>query len=287
VSRVPVTALALAAALVGLIGATVWPHRTGAALSPAVDAEDGVGIRLTPLSPEVRRLRVRAEAGDAGAQLALGNAYEAGDGVPRNGARALGWYRRAAGRGHVDAQVSLALLYLDGHHVMRDPAQAVTWLQRAAGAGNAFAQHTLAGLLESGDPPVMPEPVAAARWYRAAAEQGYAPAQLALGRLLEEGRAVMLDVRQAAAWYRRAADQDLVDAQIRLGLLFRRAELGPDLVEAHVWFNLAASRFKSLAQYASAARLRDEVAPLLTEAEQLEAFRRATAWQDTLGMAGR
>ena len=37
----------------------------------------------------------------------------------------------------------------------------------------------------------------------------------------------------AASWYRRAADQDLVEAQIRLGSLYRRAELGPDLVEAH------------------------------------------------------
>ncbi len=78
-----------------------------------------------------------------------------------------------------------------------------------------------------------------------------------------------------------------MDAQLRLGALYRGAELGPDLVEAHVWFNLAASRFTSLDQHAAASRLRDEVASRLTEAERLEAYRRATAWQDTTGMAGR
>lgn len=286
VLRARVTTVALAALLAGVIGTTVWPHRLDI---PSAAGDAGNGVRVGPAvsSPAVLLLRAQAEAGDVEAQLALGNAYEAGDGVREDPVRAMGWYRRAARRGHVEAQVSLALLYLDGRHIPRDPARAVEWLRRAAGTGDVFAQHTLAAVLESGDEQVPPDPAAAAGWYRRAAEQGYAPAQLSFGRLFEEGRAVPRDVRQAAEWYRRAADQDLVDAQIRLGALYRRPELGPDLVEAHVWFNLAASRFKSLEQYATAARLRDEVAPLLTEAERLEAFRRATAWQDTTGMAGR
>ncbi len=270
----------LAAVLAGVIGSTVWAHR-------ACGVEDIAGAASAALPRDVVRLRARAVAGDAGAQLALGNAYDAGDGVPQDVARAIEWYRRAATRGHVEAQVSLALLYLDARQVPRDPARAVEWLERAAGRGDAFAQYTLGGVLESGDEQVPPDLVAAARWYRRAAEQDYAPAQLSLGRMYEDGRVIPRDVRQAADWYRRAANRDLVDAQIRLGALYRRPELGPDLVEAHVWFNLAASRFKSVEQYATAARLRDEVAPLLSEAELLEAFRRATAWQDTIGMAGR
>jgi TPR repeat protein len=201
--------------------------------------------------------------------------------------QAVRWYRRAAAQSNVDALTSLGLLHLDGDGVPRDARVAAAWLRRAAEQRSGFAQYTLAGLLESGDEGVPADLEAAAAWYRMAADGGYGLAQLALGRLFEDGRVVARDVRQAAVWYRRAADQDLVEAQIRLGALYRRDELGPDLVEAHTWLNLAASRFKSADQYVRAARMRDEVARSLTEAQLLEAFRRATAWQDTTGMRGR
>jgi TPR repeat protein len=285
VPRLSICAAAVTAALAVLIGTTVWPHRTRPPVQDAAGRR--VGVEPTALERDVRRVHARAEAGDADAQAALGNAYEAADGVPRDPVRAARWYRRAASRGHVDAQVSLALLLLDGRDGPRDVAGAAAWLQRAAERGSAFAQHALGEILEAGRDGVRAQPDAAAHWYRRAAEHGYGPAQVSLGRCYEEGRALPRDLREAAAWYRRAADQDLVDAQIRLGALYRRAELGPDLVEAHVWLNLAASRFKSTDQFVTASRMRDEVARSLSEAQLLEAFRRATAWQDTTGMAGR
>lgn len=268
------TAALLSGATLAVLAGTVWPNRLQT-------------VSSMELLPEARRLVAAAESGDSGAQVALGNAYDGGQLLARDVRQAMRWYRRAATQGNVDAQTSLGLLYLDGDSVPRDARLAAAWLRRAAEQESAFAQYTLAEILESGDEGVRARPLEAVDWYRRAAEQGYGPAQLSLGRLFEDGRDVPRDLRQAASWYRRAADQDLVEAQIRLGSLYRRAELGPDLVEAHVWLNLAASRFKSTDQFATASRMRDEVARSLDEAQLLEAFRRATAWQDTVGMAGR
>ncbi len=63
-SRFIVVAAALAVALTGVIGATVWPHRQGLPV-PADPPHQAT------LASEWLRLRARAEAGDAAAQLAL------------------------------------------------------------------------------------------------------------------------------------------------------------------------------------------------------------------------
>src|SRR5689334_22884384 len=83
-----------------------------------------------PRDAQLERLRARAEAGDPDAQVVLGGLYEVGDGVERDGARAIAWYRKAAERGHAEAQLNLGTLYLDGAGVRRDPAAAVRVLRQ-------------------------------------------------------------------------------------------------------------------------------------------------------------
>ena len=48
---------------------------------------------------ELEWTRFQARMGDAEAEAELGRRYEEGDGVPRNPARAVAWYRRAIGNG--------------------------------------------------------------------------------------------------------------------------------------------------------------------------------------------
>ena len=69
----------------------------------------------------VQRWCKAAEQGDADAQFNLGAAYREGDGVPKDAAEAVRWYRLAAEQGHAGAQGSLGVAYQNGEGVPRDP----------------------------------------------------------------------------------------------------------------------------------------------------------------------
>ena len=83
-----------------------------------------------------------AERGNAVAQLLLGDMYANGEGVPRDEAQTVTWYRKAAEQGIADAQNNLGGMYANGEGVPRDEAQAVTWSRKAAEQGHAGAQLT-------------------------------------------------------------------------------------------------------------------------------------------------
>jgi TPR repeat protein len=97
----------------------------------------------------------KATAGDAAAQLLLGDLYAAGSGptrTPRQATedykQAAEWYRKAAEQGNAAGQIRLAALYRDGKGVEHDMAQAAAWYRKAADQGDVSAQGTL-GLLYS------------------------------------------------------------------------------------------------------------------------------------------
>jgi TPR repeat protein len=54
--------------------------------------------------------RKAARRNDVGALFMMGRAYEYGEGVRSNAARALGWYARAARLGDEEARVALSQL---------------------------------------------------------------------------------------------------------------------------------------------------------------------------------
>ena len=63
------------------------------------------GGALAQTPADIAGLRVKANAGDAAAQLDFGITYVLGQGVPQDYAQAVAWYRKAAdqeiGRAHV------------------------------------------------------------------------------------------------------------------------------------------------------------------------------------------
>src|SRR4051812_37423495 len=75
----------------------------------------------------VRLLRQAAEGGDGTAARALGYAYDVGNGVPRDTAAALTWYRHAAKMGDTVAATNIATVYRD----QGDLRRAHRWLLRA------------------------------------------------------------------------------------------------------------------------------------------------------------
>ena len=74
---------------------------------------------------DLATLRQEAEKGNAKAQLGLGACYARGNGVPKNLAEAVKWYRKAAEQGEVAAQVILGCQYGKGEGVERDATEAV------------------------------------------------------------------------------------------------------------------------------------------------------------------
>lgn len=75
----------------------------------------------------------RAEAGDADAQVIVGEIYERGMGTAPDYAKAAEWYRKAAEQGNEKAQTNLGYLYEQGLGVKQDMVAAINWYRKAAG----------------------------------------------------------------------------------------------------------------------------------------------------------
>ena len=153
----------------------------------ASDAErGGMPAQLArPIPPAFKLgdLLQMAESGNAEAQWALGVVYRRGEGVPRDHAEAVKWYRLAAEQGHARAQNNLGVRYHKGEGVPKNDAEAVKWYRRAAEQGHAAAQYNLGERYSEGDEGVSQDYAEAVKWYRRAAGNGYAKAEIALERL--------------------------------------------------------------------------------------------------------
>ena len=130
----------------------------------------GLGACTSPPSHDVRtleQLTEMAQAGDPGAQTALGQAYEKGLGVRASIDQALRWFERASKGGDPFAPFRIGALYERGIGVEQDYAEAAHWYRIAAERGNDTAQASLAHLYEHGLG-VPQDYDAAIYWYEAA-----------------------------------------------------------------------------------------------------------------------
>ena len=96
-------------------------------------------------------LLVQANGGDAAAQVAVGESYQVGKGVPKDLQQAAAWYQKAADKKDIAGELHLAALYRDGGKgFARDMAQAAEWYRRAADQGEVEAQATMGTLYSMG-----------------------------------------------------------------------------------------------------------------------------------------
>ena len=61
--------------------------------------------------------------------------YANGEGVLKDDAEAVRWYRLAAEQGYAGAQNNLGLMYANGEGVLKDAAEAVRWYRLARRPG--------------------------------------------------------------------------------------------------------------------------------------------------------
>jgi hypothetical protein len=102
--------------------------------------------------------------------------YLNGDGVPKNDAEAVRWFRLAAEQGYAIAQNNLGRMYRNGDGVPENDAEAVKWFRLAAEQGIAIAQSNL-GFTYANGFGVPQNNFMAYVWWSVAAAQGNEPAR--------------------------------------------------------------------------------------------------------------
>jgi TPR repeat protein len=107
----------------------------------------------------LQEVRAKAEAGDADSQGELGLRYTKGEGVAKDPAEAVKWFRKAAEQNFVTSQWRLGLALSAGHGVARDPVEGYKWLLLAAKQGDDDAKRDMARLAKE----LTPEQVAEAQ----------------------------------------------------------------------------------------------------------------------------
>jgi uncharacterized protein len=147
-------------------------------LTAAADFEAGVAaVRAGDYGAALREWQPLAEQGNVAAQFNLGLLYENGLGVPRDGATAALWYRRAAEQNDRMAQAYLGEMYAKGLGVPHDDGEALRWFQRAAERGDNASQYNV-GMFYAMGRGVAPSYVHAVAWLTVALENGAKPTEL-------------------------------------------------------------------------------------------------------------
>lgn len=193
-----------------------------------------------------------AQRGEASAQYKLGLArsfldvsFELDAGAHPSQAQggALGWLQKAAAQGQPDAQLLLGDWCARGVNGEKDPVKACQYFKQAAAQQNAEAQYRLARACLSGEGTLKSEGTAA-KWLRLAAEAGHRKAQLEWGNALAAGRGVAANEKEAEKWWRLADEPAPPQPYRTVDEFFEQASKPAprDVVQAHAWFNLAASR---------------------------------------------
>ena len=97
--------------------------------------------------------------------------YQMGRGVPKDSAKAIEWFTKAAMLGFSTAQFNLGFAYGNGEGVAQDYSQAMKWYRLAAVQGLADAQFNL-GLMYANGQGVPQDDISAHLWLNLAASQG-------------------------------------------------------------------------------------------------------------------
>lgn len=152
------------------------------------------------LSEETKALIVKAEAGDAEAQIQVALAYDVGKGAPQDRSNAMKWYRVAAEGGNVEAQNSLGSMFQEG----KEYRDALFWYEKAASQGHAQATNSAAYLYDTG----LGTPQDRHKGfelYSRAADLGWAEAMWNIANMYGAGQLGKVDERMACVWIVRAS----------------------------------------------------------------------------------
>ncbi len=194
-----------------------WVSRTTTRADRAYDKDEPVLAR--------RLWAALAEQGDADSAYKLGMIYDMGNGVERDAARAVYWYRRAAEDGHPHAQHNLAVAYANGDGVDINISLALTWWKRAARLGNADSQYNLGIVYAMGVHGIERNMSLAKKWWRMAALKGDPMAQYNLGTIYANGDGQeVTSYCEAMRWWEKSAEKGVQQATWALEFIKTRQD---------------------------------------------------------------
>ena len=148
-----------------------------------------------------RKLRKRAERGDAEAQLLWGNYLVSKGECPQG----IVWLRKAMEAGNLSAKACIAALMIEGKGISQDVEGGMVMLREVVEKNNPIGQYMLASFYSEGYG-VEKNAEEELRLLRLAAEQNLAEAQYDLGMCYLEGKGVPRDTDTAISYLRRAAE---------------------------------------------------------------------------------
>ena len=190
--------------------------------SPIASADFEADISAASDSlPALRELRLKAGAGDAQAQLDLGNVFFKGKDLAQDYAEAEKWFRLAAHQGVAEAQYNLGMMYATGRGVAQNLAESVSWYRLAADQHLAIAELNLGVAYNYGEG-VEKNEAEALKWFRLAAEQNEAVAQFNLAVMYLNGQGVQPNLHEAYRWAKLSADHGYEIARALLDDLEQR-----------------------------------------------------------------
>lgn len=144
-----------------------------------------------------------------------------------------------AQKGNEHYQFELGAMYHDGDGVGRDFAQAINWYRKAAEQGNRMAAFNLGLMMKNGEGTAA-NLDAARSWFARAAEAGDARAANQLGLMAYTGDGMARDDGAALQYFTKAALGSLAEAQLNAAILYIRAEgVAQDLVEGYAWLTMS------------------------------------------------
>ena len=215
-----------------------------AQLQLAKDYLSGEGVPASTTNA-FQWLGMAAKQGLAEAECQLGVCYAVGQGTTNDYAAALLWFRKAADQGSADAQYNLGSLYQNGLGVTTDITNAATWYQLAGEKGHILAQNSLALILFNSNK----DYPGAAKWFLKAAEQGNSAAQNSMGCLYLQGMGVKQDANEALKWFQKSAAQGFAEAQNNCAMVLFNSQR---FAESAQWFRKAADQGFAESQFSLA-----------------------------------
>jgi uncharacterized protein len=156
-------------------------------------------VHANKLSDEVRALLAEAERGSAEAQFRVANAYDTGQGAPRDGKEAMRWYVASAKQGNAEAQNSVG----SGLQAEQRFAEALLWYEKAAAQSHPLATNNLAFLYDAGKGTTQ-DRRKAYDLYMKAADLGWAESMFNIAVMHAFGQIGEKDVLAGCVWANRA-----------------------------------------------------------------------------------
>ena len=224
-----------------------------------------------------------AEDGDPDAARDVADRLRNGGAIQVDETKIATSLQRRVDDGDAEAMRALGPMMIRGRGAKQDVSGGLAMMKRAASLGSSGAEEDLAQLYMLGAPGVTADRAESVKWFESSARHGDPASMLTLGYLaLNASRAQGgKDVTRGFCWLMRAALLNGFQAQEKLSMVFASGEsdehgaaIRPDLVQADLWFRLAAR-----SPYHDNSQIRAMIEPNMTTEQMNDAKSLVDAWR--------